>query len=379
MNEGVSRQKATMLVCEIAPAETADLLAALAGLGVTRAESQQGRMVQLHESRPPRWLPLPPRTRLLGSPVEIVRCIVPAGRAASVASGLLAGGLGREESGAALRIEEFDAIRAETGAAGDATPGEPDSALPGAIPAGMMSRLTNVVVVVARGEGDNVATVALEHGLCVPVLTFGLGSGLRDRLGLLRVTIPPEKEVAMLTIPEADAEVVVAMLAAALRIDRPGQGFVYALPVHSAMHSRPMRIGHQTHAATMEQIIDAVDRLHGGTGWRRRRDQSRAAGSPAAHYLRTNDILEMVVDEESGSEFLDVAMEAGANGATTCRTSAVATSGDNDAPLPLSRSSLVLPQERVAAVVAALAEAGFFASGGHLEHAHCPFVLGSRN
>ncbi len=55
--------------------------------------------------------------------------------------------------------------------------------------------LKGITCIVQRGEGDRIAKISLNTGASVPITTHGTGSGVRDKLGLLRITIPPEKEL----------------------------------------------------------------------------------------------------------------------------------------------------------------------------------------
>ena len=63
--------------------------------------------------------------------------------------------------------------------------------------------LVGVCCVVQRGQGDAIAKIALENGLGTPIITYGSGMGIRDKLGLLRITIPAEKfQTGIRTFPD---------------------------------------------------------------------------------------------------------------------------------------------------------------------------------
>ena len=55
------------------------------------------------------------------------------------------------------------------------------------------------------GSGESISKVALKLGAGVPTVSLGKGTGIRDRLGLLRITISPEKELTYLLVPSFDA------------------------------------------------------------------------------------------------------------------------------------------------------------------------------
>ncbi|HEJ83411.1 MAG TPA: hypothetical protein ENO25_02485, partial [Desulfobacteraceae bacterium] len=46
--------------------------------------------------------------------------------------------------------------------------------------------VTGICCIVQRGQGEGVARIALDTGTCVPAINFGIGTGVRDKMGLLR-------------------------------------------------------------------------------------------------------------------------------------------------------------------------------------------------
>ena len=60
----------------------------------------------------------------------------------------------------------------------------------------LLHKLSCVVCVLSDpGSGESLAKAALDLGICVPLVTFGTGNYMRDQLGLIRITISPEKEI----------------------------------------------------------------------------------------------------------------------------------------------------------------------------------------
>jgi hypothetical protein len=80
--------------------------------------------------------------------------------------------------------------------------------------------------IVPRGDGDSLAEALLELGICVPIIFYGTGVGLRDRLGLLRITVPIEKEVIWFIVPASDAILVEKIIIPRAGLDIPGKGFL---------------------------------------------------------------------------------------------------------------------------------------------------------
>ncbi len=166
------------------------------------------------------------------------------------------------------------------------------------------------------GAGEYIAGIALDLGTGVPTVTLGIGTGIRDRLGLLRVTIPPEKELVHLVVPSHDAEGIIQLLVENGRLNRPGGGFIYQTPVGKALLDTRMRIGSQEHAASIEQIIAALDDLRGSTAWRKRFVEPRKHNF---RLMKNNKEITASCTEGYADKLVSAAMKAGAKGATISR------------------------------------------------------------
>ena len=168
---------------------------------------------------------------------------------------------------------------------------------------------------VSRGSASSLAEAVLELGICVPVIFFGAGVGLRDKLGLMRITIPVEKEIIWFIVPRSDAELVEKTLIPRGRLDVPGQGFLYKCLVHAPVVNLRIRHGKRVHAATMEQVIAALDEVHGSSDWRRLGSRkTRMEGGGSIHSATRG--LFFIGEEEEVEIFRRTAMDCGAQGAT---------------------------------------------------------------
>jgi len=173
---------------------------------------------------------------------------------------------------------------------------------------------TLISCVVPRGHAATLAEAVLELGVCVPVVFFGEGMGLRDKLGLLRITIPKEKEIIWFIVPHSDADLVEKTLIPRARLDIPGQGFLYKFPVYAPVVNLRIRLGKRSHAATMEQVIAALDEVRGSSDWRRL--GSRKHGSSGQDKTGKMRGLFFIGDDEEVEAFRLLAMGNGARGAT---------------------------------------------------------------
>jgi hypothetical protein len=175
---------------------------------------------------------------------------------------------------------------------------------------------------VSRGQGESLAAAVLELGLCVPIVFFGFGVGLRDKLGLLRITVPVEKEILWFLVPRSDAELVEKTLIPRARLDVPGHGFLYKNFVHAPVVNLRVRQGKRVHAATMEQVIAALDEVRGSRDWRRfstKTDDLSGSGKKASGGTGGTGGMRglfFIGEEEEVELFRQTAMANGARGAT---------------------------------------------------------------
>ena len=166
---------------------------------------------------------------------------------------------------------------------------------------------------VPRDSGDSLAQAILELGIGVPVVFFGIGAGLRDKLGLMRITIPVEKEIIWFIVSRSDADLVEKTLIPRARLDVPGNGFLYRFFVHAPVVNLRIRHGKRFHAATMEQVIAALDEVRGSSDWRRFGSRKHDPGEKGNVNSRG---LFFIGEEEEVDIFRHTAIQCGARGAT---------------------------------------------------------------
>jgi len=228
-------------------------------------------------------------------------------------------------------------------------------------------KLTGICCIVQRGQGDSVARVVLDAGICVPSLHFGVGTGVRDKIGLLRITIPAEKEVINIATSPYDAEVIMEMMIEVGKLDQPGKGFIYLYPLKKGIINMKVTRGEQRHVASIEQIVAAIDHIKGGIEWRRRSGTVEKKGVKRRAYLTGLADLTLLCDEGTGTDLVSVAMSAGAAGATIARLKHVR---PPDSPLsevsPAREAcSMIVSDNQVDGILKALKEAGAFTDSCH--------------
>lgn len=207
------------------------------------------------------------------------------------------------------------------------------------------------------GSGANLFRVALKLGVGVPVVTLGIGTGIRDRLGLLRITISPEKELVYLMVPSHDADGLQRLLIEEGHLDRPGGGFLYQTPIRAGIVDPLIRIGRQEHAASIEQIIAAIDDLKKGTAWRKRFFGMESNYDNSGQPIYTHREIGFLCHEGEGDAFVHAAMQTGAEGATIARLRATHLAGDKKGrSVPCEYGILCVASPLEQQVLAALSE-----------------------
>ena len=127
-------------------------------------------------------------------------------------------------------------------------------------------------------------------------------------------------------VENCDAEPVFNAMANAGRIDEPGRGFIYRVPIEKGVNNIASVFGVTRHSASCQQIVAAIDELKGGRDWR---DQSvldlaeasggfgRAFGAGRAKpraYLEDFTMLTCVAKRTAADPLTEAALSAGAPG-----------------------------------------------------------------
>lgn len=221
-----------------------------------------------------------------------------------------------------------------------------------------LNRLSYVMCVLSEtGSGDKFAKIALDLGICVPLITHGISNDLRDQLGLIRITISPEKEVVHLIMPEQDTESIIKLLLEEGRLDRPGRGYIYQTPISFGLIDTRMRVGRQEYAASMEQIIAAIDQLKGNTFWRKRLDTVGSDAIDEQLWLPDDNCEISVISDEDAEELLkEAGMNAGATGSTVSRVKILVSRAKRQRVSSLVQSTFSVSAKNTNNVVSALLE-----------------------
>ncbi|MEK9679499.1 MAG: P-II family nitrogen regulator [Rhodospirillaceae bacterium] len=103
--------------------------------------------------------------------------------------------------------------------------------------------LTDVKVitcVLQNGLAEQVLEAAKNAGVQGATISYARGTGVRDRMGLLGVTIDEQKEVVRVIVSDEQANRVFETMYLAGQLDKPGKGIMYVAPIeHVATYIPP--------------------------------------------------------------------------------------------------------------------------------------------
>lgn len=203
---------------------------------------------------------------------------------------------------------------------------------------GLKENLTAIFCIVQPEQSDVISRAAMQAGAHGPIIHYCEGRGLRDRLGWLKITKKRTKEELLLVVDNADADAVTEAMVAAGRIDTPGRGFLFRMPVQKGLVSIASTYGARRQQASMQQIIAAIDRLNGGTGWRERGVVEGASVTSAGldlfgkirrrEALENQVILSCVAGRKYSQQIMDVGVDAGAPGANVAQAKFIEASSE---------------------------------------------------
>ena len=347
---------AARITCEVDKNLSAQALAALDTMGFELAQVHPRRAVALSERSA---LPfLPPTLRVEEDPLEVFEVYLPRVQAhAAVQAWARALGLFTPGRGAvyAEDVELLNPPGIDFGAASVAAPEAEQQ------PGERLSNLVLINCVVQRGYGNGLARCAIESGSNLPSINFGTGTGVRDRLGLLRIAIPAEKEIMSLLVDPHDAPATLNVLIEAGRLDLPGRGFIGAYPVRVGVANPKSSRGLQRHSASMEQVIAAIDELKAGTRWRHRAGADEAGPRRPRRWLTGLVNVTLNCNEGNADRLVATAMGNGAGGATITKARLFAPSGGEFPASPAREIvDLGIGPEKLDQLVEALRGAGAF-------------------
>ncbi|HBQ44910.1 MAG TPA: transcriptional regulator [Thiomicrospira sp.] len=100
-----------------------------------------------------------------------------------------------------------------------------------------MTILTGVSLItcmIPKGKADKVVRAALNAGAQGASVHFSRGAGVRERLGLLSITVEAEKEVIQIIVSKEQQEEIFSVMFHAGNLDMPGMGIIFSTHLEKA-------------------------------------------------------------------------------------------------------------------------------------------------
>ena len=181
--------------------------------------------------------------------------------------------------------------------------------------------LAVLVHVTDRDAAEPIARAAIKAGAQGATISYIRGYGLRDRLGLLRITKKHDKEVVTVVVDKYDADATFQAMADSGNVSLPGRGLVYRLPLCKGLTNMASVFQTKKHSASIQQMVRAIDELHGSAGWRANQllvHDPRAKEFAAKEQGVSKDIklLSIVSHRKDTEPLLKLLLEYGVSGAS---------------------------------------------------------------
>lgn len=106
----------------------------------------------------------------------------------------------------------------------------------------VLTEVSLITCIVQRGLADNLVQAAQEAGAQGATIYYGRGSGIRERLGLLGITVEVEKEIINILVANDQVDAVFEKMYLAGNLDTPGMGLMYVTPLDKAATYVPQEI-----------------------------------------------------------------------------------------------------------------------------------------
>lgn len=99
-----------------------------------------------------------------------------------------------------------------------------------------------ITCIVQRGMADTIVDAAQDAGAQGATVYYARGSGVRERLGILGLTVEAEKEVITIVVAADQVDRIFESMYVAGKLDTPGMGFIYVTPLEKAATHIPQEI-----------------------------------------------------------------------------------------------------------------------------------------
>ncbi len=91
-----------------------------------------------------------------------------------------------------------------------------------------------ITCIVQRGRAEEVVKAAQEAGAQGATIHYGRGTGVRERLGIMGLTIEAEKEFISIIVANDEVNQIFDRMYVAGQLDTPGMGFMCVMQLEKA-------------------------------------------------------------------------------------------------------------------------------------------------
>lgn len=95
----------------------------------------------------------------------------------------------------------------------------------------VMTDASLITCVVQRSKADEIVTAARSAGAQGATIYYARGTGVRERLGILGLTVEAEKEVINIIVANDQLDYMFEKMYLAGEMDTPGMGVIYVTPL----------------------------------------------------------------------------------------------------------------------------------------------------
>ncbi|MEM7010609.1 MAG: hypothetical protein AAF585_03905 [Verrucomicrobiota bacterium] len=181
--------------------------------------------------------------------------------------------------------------------------------------------LSALVLITEKGAADGIARAAIRAGSPGPTISYVRGYGLLYRLWLLRITKTHDKEQITAVVDRYDVDAVFEAMAQAGKIDRPGRGILYEVPISKGLTNLASVFHAQKHSASIQQIVRAIDEIQGGADWRANHllihdPEAEEIKAHSKQVIKTRCIFTILCHRKDTDDLLKKSLNCGVPGAS---------------------------------------------------------------
>lgn len=97
-----------------------------------------------------------------------------------------------------------------------------------------LTEVARITCVVQKGMADTVNASLLDVGVQGATVHYGVGTGVRERMGILGIAVDVEREILSVLVPLDQVDRIFERMYLAAHLDTPGNGYIFVTPLLQA-------------------------------------------------------------------------------------------------------------------------------------------------